>query len=312
MGNVARMSVRRLVVFVNAAAGSVGDDRDGTRERILAAFTRADPTAEVCVEAVDPSALGDRIRRAWDGDPRPDAVVVAGGDGTVNNAAQAAVGTDIVLGVLPMGTFDHFAGDLGLPGDLDDAAAALVAGEVRRVDVGEVNSRVFVNNSLVGCYPQMVAIRDAVMADRGWGKVRAVPVAALAVLRSFPVHRLDLTGSDGFERRRVRTPLLFVGNGEYRSTPGSPPTRQRLDGGVLGVEVAHATTRRRLVWTALATLVRGATRVADLDRATLDRLDVHTRTGRIRVALDGEIVWCTPPLRYRIRPGALAVLVPPE
>lgn len=306
------MRVQRLSVFVNAAAGSVdGDEGAREQQRIRDAFAAVAPTVAVQVEAVDPAGLQERIREEWAVTPRPDALVVAGGDGTVNNAANAAAGSDIVLGILPLGTFNHFAGDLGVPGQLDDAVAALVQGEISRVDVAEVNGRVFVNNSLVGWYPKMVAIRDEVMEDRGWGKVRAVPVAALHVLRAFPTHRLDLVGSDGFVLNGLRTPMLFVGNGVYEAAPGSPPTRNDLAAGVLGVEVARAGTRRRLMRAALHTLTRGTSGATDVARASLAHLEVRSRASRLRVALDGEIDWFTPPLRYRMRQGDLLVLAPP-
>ncbi len=305
------MPVRRLVVFVNAEAGSVDDaDTDGSVHRIGDAFTKASGDVDVHVEAVDPARLQERIVATWSSESRPDAVVVAGGDGTVNNAAQAAAGSDIVIGVLPLGTFDHFAGDLGVPGDLEAAASALADGEIRRVDVGEVNGRVFVNNSLVGLYPRLVAIRDEVMDDRGWGKVRAVPVAAARVLGSFPTHRLDLSGPDGFGPTRLATPMLFVGNGVYESAPGRPPTRTRLDAGVLGVEVARAESRRRLFRAAVHTLIRGASGATDVERASLQTFEVDSRAARLQVAIDGEIDWFVPPLRYRTRPGALLVLAP--
>ena len=305
------MAVQRLVILINASAGSVDDDdTDGEKQRILDAFAKAASEIDVRVEAVDPADLQDRIVELWKASPRPDALVVGGGDGTVNNAANAAAGTDIVLGVLPLGTFNHFAGDLGMPDDLEAAAAALTNGEVRRVDVAEVNGRVFVNNSLVGLYPRMVAIRDEVMDDRGWGKIRAVPVAAWKVLRAFPTQRLDLAGSGGFTRAQVRTPLLFVGNGIYKSAPGSPPTRQRLDEGLLGLEVTRGGSRWRLIRAGIQTLLRGASGATDVERASLGELVVRSRSSRVQVAIDGEIDWFTTPLRYRIRPGDLRVLAP--
>ncbi len=305
------MTIGRLAVLLNAAAGSVDEtDIPGERRRIADAFAAVAPDVDVDVEAVAPARMARQIERVWQRSPRPDAIVVAGGDGTVGNAAGAAAGTDIVIGVLPRGTFDHFATDLGMPGDLAAAAAALVDGEIRRVDVGEVNGRVFVNNSLLGLYPHMVAIRDRVMDERGWGKVRAVPLAAARVLGTFPTHRFDLHGPDGFERRQVRTPLVFVGNGVYEPTPGAPPRRTRLDAGVLGVQIARSQTRWQLVRGAAATLTRGENTSGHLDTASLTTLVVHSHAKRVRVALDGEITWCTPPLRYRIRPGDLRVLAP--
>ena len=304
------MTLGRVVVLINGGAGSVdGDDTDGEIQRIQGAFASVAPDLHVQVEAVDPADMQDRMRAIWADDP-PDAIVVGGGDGTVNNAANAAAGTDMVLGVLPLGTFNHFAGDLGIPDDLSEAAAALASGEVRCVDVGEVNGRVFVNNSLLGVYPHMVANRDEIMDRHGWGKLRAVPAAVMHTLRTFPTHRLDLQGDRGFSRPRLRTPFVFVGNGAYTSEGVATPIRERLDGGVLGLEVARGESRLRLVATAIATVIRGADKVQNLDRQRLSDLTVSAKTTRLQVALDGEVDWLDTPLHFRIRPGALRVIAP--
>jgi diacylglycerol kinase family enzyme len=197
-----------------------------------------------------------------------------------------------------------------MPTDLAGAAAAIAGGEVRRVDVAEVNGRVFVNNSVLGVYPEMVAVRDRVREQRGWGKVRAVPVAVLAVARRFPVHRVDLEGP-GYRRARVRTPLLFIGNGVYDNGSGGQPQRGALDDGLLGLAVASATTRWGLVRAMFRALRRGAEASGDLDTAELTDLLVRVRGRHLRVALDGEVDRFEAPLEYRVRPGALRVLAPP-
>lgn len=299
----------RFCVLVNGGAGSVDEsDEDGQVAAITEAFRAAGAEADVSVVA--PDRMQATMRARWDGEDRPTAIVVAGGDGTVNCAAGEAVGTDLVISVLPLGTFNHFAKDLGIPVDLTAAAAALVAGEVRAVDVGEVNGRVFVNNSALGVYPDMVAVRDEIREQRGWGKIRAVPVAAIRVLRSFPVHRLDLRGTDGFSRPRVRTPFVFVGNGAYDDADGRVGDRGGLDDGQLGLYVARVVSRWGLVRTVARTIVSGTQAARDLDRAELADIEVGGRVKQLRVALDGEVTWMRTPLRYRSRPGALQVLAP--
>lgn len=297
----------RARVLINGGAGSV-DDEDALRHDVAAAFERAGGEAQV--DVVEPVDIADTIRSWWEADDRPDVIVVAGGDGTVNGAAAVAAGTDMVLSVLPLGTFNHFAKDLGLPDDLEGAAAAIVAGEVRTVDVAEVNGEVFVNNSALGVYPSMVAIRDRIRSSRGWGKVRAVPVASYQVLRDLPVHRLDLRGSDGFVRQRVRTPFVFVGNGRYDNAGGGMAERAALDDGVLDIAVARATSRWRLVRIAVRALVSGVDSAREIDRVHLAELTVSGNTSRLRVARDGEVGWLELPLRFRCRPGALRVRAP--
>jgi len=221
-----------------------------------------------------------------------------------------ALDTGLPLAVFPAGTFNHFAKDMEVPTDLGAAVSSLVAGEVRSIDAAEVNGRVFVNNSVLGLYPDLVAIRDRIRDQRGWGKVRAVPVALVAVLRRFPLHRLDLRGP-GYERRRVRTPLVFVGNGVFGNEAGGAPHRDDLADGFLGVAVSRARSRSGLVRSALRALVRGAGATDDIDTVALTELTVDLHVRHVRVAVDGEICWMDAPLRYRILPGALQVLAPP-
>lgn len=297
----------RLHVVVNSAAGSSqGDDSDETR--IRAAF--ADTDVQIDVEAIDPGDFHDALSRIWSETSGLDAIVVAGGDGTVNAAANAAAGTDIVLSVLPLGTFNHFAQDLGLPNDLAGAAQAMAGAKMRTIDVGEVNGRVFVNNSVLGVYPTMVAERDRIIDDRGWGKIRAVSVAVIHVIRNVPIHRFDLRGSGGFRRQKLRTPFVFIGNGTYDNASGGLVEREDLTDGTLGVAIARTLSVPAMVRTAVRALVRGAVNTDDLDLEELSELTVDGGTSRLRVAIDGEVDWFELPLRYRVRARDLKVLAP--
>src|SRR5690349_18840321 len=88
-----------------------------------------------------------------------DVVVMGGGDGTMSAGAGALAGTGKVMGVLPLGTLNHFARDLGVPTAIEEAVRTVAAGVVREIDVGEANGRVFVNNSSIGIYPAVVSLR---------------------------------------------------------------------------------------------------------------------------------------------------------
>jgi diacylglycerol kinase family enzyme len=155
---------------------------------------------------------------------RTSIVVAAGGDGTVSRVAAGLVGTPAVLGVLPLGTLNHFAKDLGIPLDLEKAIATIAAPRIGRIDVGRVNDRVFVNNSSIGIYPSIVDAREELrrLGHRKW------PAFALATFRVLRSHRGVVVRIDADGRQSVwRTPFVFVGNNEYE-----------LDGIHLGVRVA--------------------------------------------------------------------------
>lgn len=292
-------------VVVNCGAGSVDDgDVDEQRRDITEALALAG--VDCAVDFVPGDGLAEAVARA--AGSKPGAVVVAGGDGTLGTAAKVLAGGDVPLGILPLGTFNHFAKDLGIPVDLADAATVIGRGEMRRVDLVDVGDRCFVNNSSVGVYPIMVAIRDEIRDGRGWGKVRAAPVAMWHVVRRFPVRRLTITAGD--YQARLRTPFVFVGNNRYEIGPRGVGTRTSVDSGELCLYVAHAASRARLFWVALKAIVRGSASVADLHESCATEVTVEAHGHRLEVALDGEVTTLRSPLRYQVRPGALPVLAP--
>ena len=142
-------------VIINAGAGG---SEDGEAARAVeAAFAACGAVAHVSV-ARDGGEVTELARRALTNGAR--AVVAGGGDGTVGSVAGALAGTDRPLGVLPLGTLNHFAKDLRIPLGLEEAARNVCEGREARVDVGEVNGQVFVNNSSLGLYPRIVRRRE--------------------------------------------------------------------------------------------------------------------------------------------------------
>jgi YegS/Rv2252/BmrU family lipid kinase len=240
------------------------------------------------------------------GDPL---VIVGGGDGTINAAASALVGTETRLGILPLGTLNHFARDLGIPTDLDEAAKLIAIGADRRVDIGEMNDRIFINNSAIGLYPLMVIDRDLQRKRLGRSKRLAMIVASLRALGRFNHHRLTLTVNE--ERTgRVDTPLLFVGNNDYRIDIGAPGRRESLDDGELCVLVMRKKTRRGLIAASIRALFNRS-RADDMVRIDdVERLRVSSHRSHLAVSLDGEVVSAEVPLDYRIRKKALRVIAP--
>ena len=235
------------------------------------------------------------------------AVVAAGGDGTVSAVAAALIGSDVPLGVLPVGTLNHFAKDLGLPLELEEAAEIVQDRNVRVVDAGEVNGRIFLNNSSIGVYPRLVELRDR-YRESGITKWIAAAWAGLAVLRLRPFMGVRIESPEGVLLRR--TPFVLVGNNEYHMSGLHATSRESLTGGKLAVYVMKAQGRPSLLWLAWQVLRRGVSETPELDFLSVAEATVETRRRNLQVALDGEVVTLQSPLRYKILPGVLRVLAP--
>ena len=236
-----------------------------------------------------------------------DTLVVGGGDGTINTGAGAVLERGIPLGVLPLGTLNHFAKDLGIPLDPEEAARVVLDGIVCTVDVGEVNGRLFLNNSSIGVYPAIVRLRERYQAG-GSGKWIAALWASLAVLRRNPFMGVRISAEGDTTVRR--TPFVFVGNNEYRMAGLNPGVRESIAGGHLALYVLNAERRMGLVQLAWQVVIKGADDVKELDLITVDAVTIETRRRNLQVALDGEVVMLQSPLEYRSKPGALRVHVP--
>ncbi len=291
-----------MTILVNAKAGlGRGADPAARIEALLAAkgvratVHKAHRASDLVALARQAVALGS------------DLLVAAGGDGTVNAIASVVVETDSVLGVIPMGTFNNFARDLGLPLDTESALDTLLGGRVVRVDVGEVNGRIFLNNSNLGLYPEIVAQR--LWRQRlGMRKWPAFLLATLRILRRYPLLdvRLGTSASEG----GGPTPLVFVGNNAYGMDGPGLGRRQRLDGGRLSLYTFHATRRFELLQLLLGMLFRRIRNRQVLDLALVEEVWIHTRRRKLRVATDGEVTELSGPLHYRVRAGALRVVAP--
>jgi len=294
--------MKKIVVIVNAGAGLgyCGGWTAALQEKFRSQGAEPDITL-----AQSGEQMIERAQRALaEGAP---VVVAGGGDGTINAVASVLAGTETWLGVLPLGTLNHFAKDLKIPLELDDAVANAVQGKARKVDVGEVNGRIFLNNSSLGIYPDIVRDREQQQRHFGRGKWPAFGRALFAALRRFPFLsvRLKINGDEHLRR----TPFVFIGNNEYLQglTLGA---RERLDSGKLCLYVAQKPTRLGLLRYAAHALFGKLQQARDFDVLSAASLEIETRHRRLRVATDGEVTLMTPPLCYRSRAAALNVIAP--
>jgi diacylglycerol kinase family enzyme len=290
-----------VTVLWNPSAGSA---RTGLEAHVVALFRAAGYEAQILIlqKGQDPSASA-RAASA-----RAEIVVAAGGDGTVSRVAAGVVGTSAVLGVLPIGTLNHFARDLQIPFDIERSVATIVARQIGRVDVGEVNDHVFVNNSSIGIYPSIVDVRDE-LRRQGLHKWPAMALATFRVLRR---HRgMHVTIEIGGREIVWRTPFVFVGNNQSDVEGIRLGERRRLDEGRLYVYAAPRVRARELPTLLMKALLGRARHSGEFEMVSAPELRVTTAGARrVRVALDGEVARMTLPLHYRSRPEALRVILP--
>jgi diacylglycerol kinase family enzyme len=291
-----------MIVILNARAGKAAMSGN-LQSRIAELFAAAALNTEiVSVVGKDMSAAAKQAVAE-----NHETIVAAGGDGTVNTVAAEVAGTEKMLGVLPLGTLNHFAKDLHLPLDLEGAVRTIVERNIATVDVGEVNGRVFVNNSSLGIYPHIVHRRVAEQMRMRVGKRPAYIWATMHAFRRFPF--LDLRIEVEGKTLRRETPFLFVGNNEYEMTGFRIGARRRLDAGKLGLYLTHRSGRWGLIRVALRALLGHLSQEKDFEAYLVDEAFVEARRHLILVATDGEVKWMESPLHYRSRPGDLRVIV---
>jgi diacylglycerol kinase family enzyme len=291
-----------VTILINGRAGSVADsaDRSQLEARLLAAL----PDARIIFTG-DGGDLAAEVRRAVEGGAG--LVVGGGGDGTLSSIAAVVAGSQSTLGVLPLGTLNHFARDLGIPLDLDAAIHTLASGRVATVDVAEVNGVTFLNNSGLGLYPVIVQLRE-LRQRTGSSKWPAALWATLKALARY--ERLSIRVQvEGRELSR-RTPVVFIGNNEYLPEGFQAPARERLSDGLLSVYIPHAHGRVRLILFSLRSLFVKPRPSRDFDAFLTRECWIHSRHHGLKISLDGEVIVLRPPLHYRTRPRALRVMVP--
>jgi len=291
-----------IEVIVNAGSGSVlaGETERSLRQRFIAYGVRAN---------VHLVKIGGEIveyaREAAEG--AAEVIVAGGGDGTISAVAEYAAMAGKVLGVLPLGTPNNFSKDLGIPQSLDGAVRTIARGEVREIDLAEVNGRMFLNNSSIGLYPQMV--RHRVKEQRlGRGKWNAAFWAWLRIFRISPFLKVCIRVDDReFERK---LPFVFVGNNEYEMDLYNIGRRKRLDGGKLSVYFIHSGGRWGVTLLMLHTMFGRLRQWRDFEEVNTEELTINTRKRKLLVAFDGEVAVMETPLRYKVLPKALKVIVP--
>jgi diacylglycerol kinase family enzyme len=299
---VSEVRPKKIRVVINKGGGSFGQDKAAQLEALFEARG-----IEAKILAVEPGELDRHCGEAAEA-AGVDALVAAGGDGTISTAAGAVAGTAMPLGILPLGTLNHFARDAGIPLDLEAAVEAIAKGRIRAVDVAEVNGRVFINNSAVGMYPKLVRDREAQQRHLGRGKKLAMLIAAGRSLWRFSRHRLTLRIAG--REAPVETPLLFVGNNRYETGLLALGKREAIDRGELCIYAPLASSALSFLWISVRAVFGRPDEQADfLTLDGVESVEIDSPRARLMVATDGEAQPMETPLRYKMRPGTLNLIV---
>jgi diacylglycerol kinase family enzyme len=287
----------RIPAIVNVASG--------TAKEAQQALEQSDAFE---VHAVEPDQIATAIRDVVAA--RAKRILVSGGDGTIATAASELLNGDTELAILPGGTLNHFARDLGVSTDAAEALELAVTGQCRGVDVGVVNGHVFLNTSSVGAYVRFVRVRERL--ERRFGYRISSFLAALRIL--FQLRRFAVELEVDGQPRIYRTPLVFIGVGERELQ--LPTLGNRVNDGRRGLHVliVNGRSRARLLALALAAVSRGvdaASRTPELDSFLVERCRITLRRPTA-VAIDGELVAMHETLEYELRRDALHVVCPPS
>lgn len=292
---------RRICVVANPASG-----KNSKGDTALAAAMEAFGDRAELRRWSPETDLSHTVRTALD--DGFDIIVAAGGDGTIVSVAQAMLGEKAAMGVLPLGTFNYFARGLGLPEDPAEAARAVLEGETQPLSVGEVNGQVFLNNASIGLYPYILQQRED--AYRRFGRSRML--AYWSALRTF-VHirrpRPRTITANG-ESRTLRSPLIFAARSAYQLREFGLTGAQAVERDKIALWVVHETTRGGMFVMAWRLMRKRLRAGEDVDLIIADDVEVAARHTTELIAFDGEKKHMSVPVKFRMRPDAINVVMP--
>jgi len=275
------------------------------RDAIIAALNAAGHTAEV-VTAAD-EVLEAALAAAAAGPC--DVLLVGGGDGTINAAARLLMDTTKPLGILPLGTMNMLARDLGLPLDPMAALDAMIHGAAEAIDVAEVNGLPFLCRSYIGLVPRLALLRERFRGKPWYRRLPGILWSFLTLVVGNRRFRLIIDAGKGPEI--LRTAAVVISNNAIEEGFGRLPARRSLTDGRLHLYILRYRSGLGVLWAGLLILLGAAGDAPGIEARTLTNLSVTSKKRHlVKVANDGEVHWLRAPLYYRIRPRSLWLLRP--
>ncbi len=239
------------------------------------------------------------------------AVIVGGGDGTINAVAHAVLETERPFGVIPQGTFNYLSRTYSIPLDSQEATQMLLAARIRPIQVGALNDRIFLVNASLGLHPHLLQERE--QYTRQFGRNRSVALwAGLATLmKGYRQLLLEIEHDEGQEL--IRTPSLFVGNNPLQLERIGLPEADEVQQSRLAAVVVRPVGTRTLLWLALRGALGQLGDDSNVRNFSFRRLCVRVKgEGKVKIATDGELLWMQSPLNFSIAPKRLMLMVAAE
>ena len=238
-----------------------------------------------------------------------DIIVAAGGDGTQAAVAGVLAGTDIIMGILPGGTFNYFARDLGVGETLEEALETLRNARVATADIGQLNDLVFLNNVSLGVYPHILKTREGIY--KRWGRSRIAAYGSVLIALRRLRRPMALTARVGDQTRHFTTALAFVARSATQLESFGLEGADAIRRGEFAVLIARARKPLPLIRSALRLMAGMGAQDDDFDLITTDELTIQTRKSQL-VAHDGEKSVMRSPFHLHVRKNALHVLLPAD
>lgn len=290
----------KIALIINLKADSI-QQGDSTPENIKNELKRTNISFDIFNIGRDKFSIDDLAGNY-------DAVVAAGGDGIVNFTANLVAGSEMPMGIIPSGTLNHFAKDNNIPLELNQAIAVISGNKIKKLDAASVNDKIFVNNSSAGLYALAVRERDKQQSKHGFGKWTAMFLAFISVFKRFPLMIINIKTKG--KEEVIRTPIIFVGNNEYKLDPFSLGTRDSLEQGVLSLYIAKCKTRLGIVKLVISAMFNRLSISDDFDNKLVTELRIDSRKKGMHISYDGEVKFMETPVKYKILPKHLKVILP--
>jgi diacylglycerol kinase family enzyme len=293
-------------VVMNAASGD--DDKERSRAALEDAFAaRGNPVRFHLID--NPDDIEQTIAEAKQACiDQPGLLVAAGGDGTVNASAAAIAGSDVPFAVIPLGTFNYFARDIGMPLEPAAAATAILDGQIAPMHVARINKRPFLVNASIGLYVRLIQERERHGRKLGRNRVTAVISGLITALRGHYAMHLDMV-IDG-KSRTVRTPVVFLGKNYLQLKNLDFDIAEGIAAGKIGIITLEDANPLTMIGIAWRTLFGKPEEAQKLNAFCAEKLEIKTRRPLMSVVVDGEIMALQTPLKIEVQRHALLVVRP--